>query len=231
MELNGSFYSLRRPSSYRAWHDRTPPEFVFAVKGNRFITHVRRLRDAHETVANFLASGVLELRAKLGPVLWQFPATLAFDPVLVGEFLAALPVDHSSAADLIARHATRWPDEPSTVPRSSRPLRHAVEARHPSFAVPAFRELLCAHDVASVRADTAGRWPYFDFATTDFSYVRLHGATELYVSAYSPAELAEWAARIRKWARTGDVFVYFDNTARSAAPRDAEQLVELVGRA
>ena len=228
VELNGSFYSLRRPSTYRAWHDRTPEEFVFAVKGNRFITHVRRLRDAHETVANFLASGVLELRAKLGPVLWQFPATMAFDPVLLGEFLAALPRDHRSAADLIAKHATRWPDEPSTVRPTSRRLRHAVEARHPSFAAPAFRDLLRIHDVASVRADTAGRWPYFDFSTADFSYVRLHGATELYVSEYSPAELADWAARIQNWVKAGDVYVYFDNTARAAAPRDAECLAGLV---
>jgi uncharacterized protein YecE (DUF72 family) len=228
VELNGSFYSLQRPTSYRAWHDRTPDSFVFAVKGHRFVTHLRRLRSPSESVANFLASGVLELRGKLGPVLWQLPGRMTFDPVLMGEFLAALPRDHGAAADLIARHATLRPEDSVTVESTSRPLRHAVEVRHPSFATTAFRDLLCAHEIAMVRADTAGRWPYFEESTTDFAYVRLHGASELYVSAYRPAELAHWAARIRAWGRTGDVYVYFDNTARAAAPRDAEHLAELV---
>jgi uncharacterized protein YecE (DUF72 family) len=230
VELNGSFYSLQRPSSYRAWYDRTPDSFVFAVKGHRYVTHLRRLRDPHETVANFLASGVLELADKLGPVLWQFPERLAFDPALVADFLTTLPADQATAADLVAQHATRRPDDDGPRrPVTARPLRHAVEVRHPSFADTRFADLLRAHGVALVSADTAGTWPFFDEVTADFTYVRLHGATELYASAYDPTELADWAARIRAWSRAGDVYVYFDNTAQAAAPRDAEHLAGLGG--
>lgn len=229
VELNGSFYSLRRPLNYRAWYDRTPKSFVFAVKGHRFVTHLRRLRDPHISVANFLGSGVLELGEKLGPVLWQFPERVSFDPVLVREFLAALPVDHVGAAKLIDHYATLLPSDPPIRTVEPLPLRHAMEVRHPSFATTRFFDLLSEYRVALVSADTAGKWPYFEESTADFTYVRLHGATELYVSAYSRTELANWAKKIRAWSQTGDVYVYFDNTARTAAPHNAELLAELLG--
>jgi uncharacterized protein YecE (DUF72 family) len=105
-----------------------------------------------------------------------------------------------------------------------------VEVRHASFRTPYFVDLLGVHGVALVAADTAGKFPYFEESTTDFRYLRLHGGTELYVSDYGGPELAAWAAKVRAWCRTGDVYVYFDNTARSAAPFNAERLAELVGR-
>ena len=229
VELNGSFYSLQRPSSYRAWRDRTPESFVFAVKGHRFVTHLRRLREPHVTVANFLGSGVLELGAKLGPVLWQFPERLVFDPGLVADFLAALPRDGAAAAAMVAEHATILAADREPAPPVPR-LRHAVEVRHPTFRSPRFTDLLREHGIAMVAADTAGKWPYFEDVTADFTYVRLHGATELYASSYDTATLRRWAAKIDAWHRTGDVYVYFDNTARAAAPHNAEHLATLVDR-
>lgn len=230
VELNGSFYSLQRPGSYRAWRDRTPGSFVFAVKGHRFVTHLRRLREPHVSVANFLASGVLELGDKLGPVLWQLPERLRFDPGLLADFLAALPHDSQAARRLVADHATLLPVEPCSVPGPFVSMRHAVEVRHPTFLSARFVGLLRTHGVALVTADTAGRWPYVEEMTTDFTYVRLHGATELYASSYDNAELERWAAKIRTWCGAGDVYVYFDNTARAAAPHNAERLAALLGR-
>lgn len=229
VELNGSFYSLQRPASYRAWRDRTPESFVFAVKGHRYVTHLRRLREPHVTVANFLGSGVLELGAKLGPVLWQFPERLPFDPGLLADFLAALPRDGRSASALVADHATITPPDPMPAPPVPL-LRHAVEVRHPTFFSDRFADLLRAHGVAMVAADTAGKWPYFEHTTADFTYVRLHGATELYASSYATRTLRRWAAKIDTWRAAGDVYVYFDNTARAAAPRNAERLATLVDR-
>ena len=229
VELNGSFYSLRKPASYRGWRDRTPESFVLAVKGHRFVTHLRQLREPHTSVANFLGSGVLELGAKLGPVLWQFPEQVRFNPVKMADFLGALPQDTVAAADLITRHATMLPAEGVTPVTANRPLRHAVEPRHPSFGARESLDLLRAHGVALVTADTARTWPCFEEITADFAYVRLHGSTELYASCYDESELADWAAKIRQWARGGDVYVYFDNTAKGAAPRNAERIAELLG--
>lgn len=228
VEVNGSFYSLQRPTSYQAWHDRTPPGFVLAVKGPGYITHRRRLREPVPPLANFLASGVLELGAKLGPVLWQLPPSLAFDAGLLRDFLAALPQDFATAARL-ADTAERMPDGYTPPARPvDRPLRHAVEPRHASFATQECTELLAEYGVALVAADTAGTWPYFADTPTDFSYLRLHGDTELYVSAYDDAALAHWAGRVRELAARGDVYVYFDNTANAAAPHDAERLIALI---
>ncbi|HEX3588474.1 MAG TPA: DUF72 domain-containing protein [Pseudonocardiaceae bacterium] len=229
VELNGSFYSLRKPASYRAWRDRTPESFVLAVKGHRFVTHLRQLRDPQVSVANFLGSGVLELGPKLGPVLWQFPDQVRFDPSRLADFLAALPKDTVAAAKLVADHATMLPAEGVAAVGEARPLRHAVEPRHPSFGSSESLDLLRAHDVALVTADTAGTWPRFEQSTADFAYVRLHGGTELYASSYSEAELVDWAAKIRRWSRSGDVYVYFDNTANAAAPHNAERLADLLG--
>ncbi|MPZ86137.1 MAG: DUF72 domain-containing protein [Actinophytocola sp.] len=225
VEINGSFYALQRPSSYEAWRDQTPEGFVFAVKGGRFITHMKRLRDVDGPLANFFASGVLALRAKLGPVLWQLPPTLAFDAALLADFFAMLPRTTAAAAALATRHDERLAGRAWTVADTDRPLRHALEVRHPSFTDPAFLDLLRDHDIAVVIADAAASWPYLEHVTTGFAYVRLHGSTELYASGYPDEALDEWAARIRGWAADGvDTYAYFDNDAKVAAPRDAMAL-------
>ncbi len=227
IEINGSFYSLQRPSSYQKWHGETPDDFTFAVKGGRFITHMKRLLDVEQPLANFFASGVLALGAKLGPVLWQLPPTLTFDEARLSGFLSLLPRTTSAAAELAATHDDRLTDDQAfTAVLVDKPLRHAVEVRHASLATPQAVSLLREHDVALVAADTAGRWPAVAEPTSDFMYVRLHGADELYVSGYTDDALDRWADKVRRWRGSGlDVFVYFDNDAKVRAPYDAQALI------
>lgn len=225
IEINGSFYSLQRPESFRAWFADTPDDFLFSVKGPRFVTHMKQLRDAETPVANFLASGVLALGAKLGPVLWQLPPRMRFDAVKVREFLDVLPRTTSAAASLATRHDERVDDRAWTVTDADRPLRHAIEPRHESFRDPAFASLLREHGIALVLSDSAGTWPVFDEPTTDLVYVRLHGQGELYVGGYTTETLDRWAERIRGWSAQGrDVVVYFDNDVKVHAPNDAMAL-------
>jgi uncharacterized protein YecE (DUF72 family) len=247
VEINGSFYSLQRPESYRAWREQTPEGFLFAVKGGRFITHMKKLRGVETPLANFFASGVLALGDKLGPVLWQLPPVLAYDRDRMDGFLAQLPRTTGAAAALAAGHDHRLDGRAWTTTDADRPLRHAVEVRHASFARADFVDVLRAHEVALVTADTAGKWPFLEDQTADFSYARLHGDQELYVSGYSDVGLDWWADRVRAWAAGGnpdgahtvaapldrpggrDVFVYFDNDVKVRAPFDAMGLAARLG--
>jgi uncharacterized protein YecE (DUF72 family) len=246
IELNGSFYSLQRPTSYQRWHDETPEGFVFSVKGPRFITHMKKLAGVEAPLANFFASGVLALGGKLGPVLWQLPPNLGYDADRLAAFFALLPRSTGEAAELATHHDERMEGRALTTTDVDRPLRHALEVRHPSFETPEFIELLRAHDVALVCADTAGKWPMLDDVTSDFVYVRLHGGEELYVSGYDDEALEYWAGKVRTWqsggtptdgrtlappapARDRDVFVYFDNDVKVRAPFDAMSLAQKVG--
>jgi uncharacterized protein YecE (DUF72 family) len=230
IEINGSFYSLQRPESYRRWRAEVPADFVFAVKGGRFITHLKRLRDVETPLANFFASGMLELGPTLGPVLWQLPERLTFDRGLVDHFLSLLPRTTGAAARLAEQHDDKVPEDRAvTSTDQDRPLRHALEFRSASFADKAAYGLMREHSVGCVVADTAGRWPKVLEVTSDFVYVRLHGDRELYASGYSPAALDEWADRCRAWAADGlDVYVYFDNDAKGHAPHDAVALLDRV---
>ena len=232
VELNGSFYSLQRPSTYERIAAQVPPGFPVAVKGGRFVTHMKRLRDVDQGLANFCASGVLALGDRLGPFLWQLPAGLAFDRDLVAGFLDRLPRDHATLAALAARHDDKLAaDRVVTEPRVDATVRHALEPRHPSFGDPDAVGLLRGHGVALVASDSPGSWPCFDEDTADFRYVRLHGHTELYASGYSAASLDRWADRLREWNAAGqDGYVYFDNDARGRAPYDAVALLDRVGR-
>lgn len=239
-ELNGSFYSLQRPSSYQRWRSEVPDSFVFAVKGSRYVTHMLRLRGVETALANFFASGVLALGPQLGPVLWQLPEREEFDPGVLAEFLAVLPRTMGEALALAERHDARLDGRAWLRIDDDRPIRHALEPRSAGFGSDAAVALLRAHDTALVVADTAGRFPHFNEVTTgDHVYVRLHGATDLYASGYTDAELDEWADRIRGWAdgtaasdgRPRDVWVYFDNDARGRAPHDAVALAARFGDA
>jgi uncharacterized protein YecE (DUF72 family) len=221
IEINGSFYSLQRPTSYRMWAELTPGEFVFSVKGGRYITHILRLKNARTAVANFFASGVLALGPKLGPLLWQLPPTLQFEPEAVEAFLGMLPRT-TTEATVLATEATLEENRTHTSADAERPLRHAVEVRHTSFDVPEFTRLARAHGVAIVLADTAGRYPVIREPTADFAYVRLHGDEELYPSGYTDESLDRWAAELGGWLRRGmDVYAYFDNDVKVRAPYDA----------
>jgi uncharacterized protein YecE (DUF72 family) len=248
VEINGSFYSLQRPDSFRAWREHTPDDFVFAVKGGRFITHMKKLAGVEAPLANFFASGVLALGPKLGPVLWQLPPNLGFDADRLAAFFDLLPRTTTDAARLAAGHDRRLDGRAVTEAERDQPVRHALEVRHKSYCDAAFVDLLRAYDIALVVADTAGLWPDLEDVTSDFVYVRLHGAEELYVSGYDDAALDDWAAKVRRWhagespvgehtvapapakRRSGrDVYVYFDNDAKVHAPFDALGLAERLG--
>lgn len=224
-EINGSFYSLQRPERYRAWFEETPEDFVFAVKGGRFITHMKRLRAVETPLANFLASGVLALGHKLGPILWQLPPNFAFDPERLAAFFELLPRTTRAAAGLANQHDDKLKGDAFAEPGPNRPLRHALEVRHPSFSTSDCAKLLRDHDVALVVSDSAGTWVALEEVTAGFVYVRLHGDVELYASGYSDEALDRWARKIRKWTRTGsDVYAYFDNDIKVRAPADAISL-------
>jgi uncharacterized protein YecE (DUF72 family) len=249
VEINGSFYSLQRPQSWRRWYAETPESFVFSVKGPRFITHMLKLRDVEQPLANFLASGVLALSQKLGPFLWQFPPGWAFDPARFETFLGLLPRDTPAALKLARRRDRRMYGRSHLSIDTPRPLRHAIEIRHETFLDRRFIAMLRAHNVALVIAETARKWPMPRDVTADFMYLRLHGDRELYRSGYGPAALARWAARINAWHTGGepaelpkgalrigprapphptgrDVYCYFDNTdAKLRAPADARSLL------
>jgi uncharacterized protein YecE (DUF72 family) len=228
IEINGSFYSLQRPSSYASWAEQTPDDFVFAVKGSRFISHMLKLGDVDVALANFFASGLLALGTKLGPVLWQLPETFQYDAERLARFFERLPRTTMEAAKVAEGHDDRLKGDRSlTTAPVDQPIQYALEFRSPSFDTDEARALLREHDVACVLADTAGRWPWVDADTSDFRYVRLHGDKELYTSGYTPSALDEWAGRVRPWLQAGqDIYCYFDNDAKGFAPHDAMGLIE-----
>jgi uncharacterized protein YecE (DUF72 family) len=227
IEINGSFYSLQRPTSYAAWRAAVPEGFVFAVKGPRYISHLKRLKDGEVPLANFFASGVLGLGPTLGPVLWQLPESFRFDAAVLDDFLGRLPRSTTEAAALSTRHDDKVPDDRAvTTAEGQRALGYALEFRSPTFATSEASDVLRRHRVATVYADTAGRWPRVDDDTGPVRYVRLHGDRELYASGYTDRALDEWAERCRGWAEGGqDVFVYFDNDIKGYAPHDAMRLI------
>jgi uncharacterized protein YecE (DUF72 family) len=231
IELNGTFYSLKSPDVFRRWVDETPDDFLFAVKGGRFITHNLKLRHAETALGNFFASGVLALGHTTGPFLWQLPGTYRFDVARLDSFIRQLPRDSTEGEAIARMHDDRLRRGALTTAKEHVPYRHAFEVRHPSYFTDEFYELLRRHDCGFVIADTAGRYPYAEEVTADFVYVRLHGSQELYVSGYSDAELDAWAVRVRGWQAAGrDVYVYFDNDAKVHAPFDALRLRDRVDR-
>jgi uncharacterized protein YecE (DUF72 family) len=247
IEVNGTFYGLQRPEAFADWAAQVPEGFVFAVKGSRYITHFLRLRDVERPLANFLASGLLRLGPKLGPILWQLPPRTRFDAERLDRFLSLLPRDTAAARELARRHDARVAGRAWLEIDRRRRMRHALEVRHDSFRDPAFVRLLRRHRVALVCADAVD-WPRLMDLTADFVYLRLHGSEELYASGYEDAALDAWAGRVRAWAagrepgdaerimgssrprQAGrDVYVYFDNDAKVRAPADAAALAGRLG--
>jgi len=227
VEVNGTFYGLTRPTACAAWRAAVPDDFVFAIKGSRFITHMLKLRKFETPLANFFASGLLRLGNTLGPILWQLPPQLPFDPDRTRAFFEAVPRDLRAAERWARRHDARTTGRASlrAAGGAAGPIRHVVEIRHPSWLTDQALAMLRELDVALVAADTAGKYPLSYERTAGFAYVRLHGSATLYASRYSDAEIAAWARRIGAWTKAGsDVYVYFDNDAEGHAPHDAVRL-------
>jgi uncharacterized protein YecE (DUF72 family) len=246
IELNGSFYSLQRPQSFLQWHSETPQDFIFSIKGSRYITHMLRLRNVERALANFFAQGLLHFEAKLGTILWQLPPNFTFEPERLEQFFALLPRTQKQAAELARNHDERLKDRSWFQVREDAPLSHALEIRHESFVTEKFIRLLSRYGVGSVVADTV-EWPLLMDVTSNFVYCRLHGSEVLYASGYEADALDVWARRVVAWAqgeevtdgrRAGardapkrkrrDVFVYFDNDMKVRAPFDAERLRDRV---
>jgi uncharacterized protein YecE (DUF72 family) len=201
VEINGSFYTQIKPETYRRWRDETPPEFRFSVKGHRFVTHYKRLRDCGDSIAR-LRDQASELGDKLLAVVWQLPANLGADTGRLDDFLAALAA---------------WPA-----------VRHAMELRHTSWFTDDVASRLAAARVAVCMGD-APDFPMWREVTTDLVYVRLHGHTRKYASSYSPAHLERWATDIQRWTAGGrDVHLYFDNDAEGHAVTNAIDLRRLL---
>jgi uncharacterized protein YecE (DUF72 family) len=251
IEINGTFYSLQIPTSFERWAAETPNDFVFAVKGPRYITHMLKLKNVDAALANFFASGLLRLGKKLGPILWQLPPNFRFDLARLESFFKLLPRDTEEAATIARRHE-KWltKKRTDTEPQARTTLRHALEIRHPSFLTKEFVDLLRAHNIALVCADTV-EWPRRMDITSDFIYVRLHGSEVLYASGYGDNDLDTWAERVVAWAAGSqpsdnesewitdraprkrarrDVYVYFDNDAKVRAPFDAKNLISRLAK-
>jgi uncharacterized protein YecE (DUF72 family) len=218
IEINGTFYSTFKPDSWRKWRDETPDDFVFTVKGSRYVTNRKVLAEAGPALERFVGQGLAELGPKLGSINWQLAGTKRFEPEDVDAFLSLLPREVDGV-----------------------PLRHALEVRHPSFAAPEFVELLRKHRVAAVYAD-AEDWPSIPDATADFIYARLQRAAEDHPAGYPPGEINRCAGAVRAWADGGvpeglplltqpasgpprDVFVFFISGHKAHNPAAAEALL------
>jgi uncharacterized protein YecE (DUF72 family) len=223
IEVNGTFYSAFKPATFAGWAKSVPDGFVFALKASRYAVTRKVLGEAGESIARFVGQGIVELGDRLGPILWQFAPTRRFDPDDIAAFLQLLPTEQDGV-----------------------PLRHAVEARHESFAVPAFVELCRAAGVAIVFADSA-KHPGIADVTAPFVYARLENGVEEEPAGYAPAALDRWATVAREWEAGGrpdglpyvtdaapdqaarDVFVFFINGAKVRAPHGAMALIARLG--
>lgn len=244
VEINGTFYSLQRKAYFERWRDATADGFVFAIKGSRFITHMKQLNDPEPALANFFGQGVLAMGDRLGPILWQFSERFRFRPDRMEPFLDLLPGDHAAASRLARKHDHRTKD-PATEPRTEGPIHHAIEIRNDTFLVPEFIQLLRDRNMALVVSHSPGVYPMVEEPTADFMYLRLHGAERMYYGSYTDEALDDWAHRLTAWARgdepadpqrvtdldpptagARDVYLYFDNDEKTRAPFDARRLME-----
>ena len=208
IEVNGTYYSTFKPPTFAKWRDETPEGFVFSLKANRFATHRRVLADAGDSIARFVDSGLSELKQKLGPIVWQFMPTKAFEPGDFEAFLALLPQQVDGLR-----------------------LRHALDVRHPSFATPAFLALARRYGCAPVCTDS-DQFPAIADAEADFAYLRLMRSQRDEATGYTPAAIAQWAEGVCTWTtgeRPRDVFVYFINGAKERAPAGAMALLQQLG--
>lgn len=223
IEVNGTYYSGFKPDTYAKWAAETPDDFIFSIKGNRFVTNRKVLAEAGESMAKFFAQGLEELGPKLGPIVWQFAPTKKFEPEDFEGFLKLLPEKHAGLE-----------------------LRHVLEVRHPSFAVPEFVALARRHGAAICYAHHHD-YPEIADVTADFVYARLQKGEDTIPTAYQPGDLDRWAERAKLWAqgsqpddlplvdpatvpkrRPRDVFVYIIHEGKVRAPQGAQAFMERV---
>lgn len=242
IEINGTFYALQKPTTFQKWHDETPKDFCFAIKAPQYITHIRRLKDVDEAVANFFASGLFCLKEKLGPILWQFPPNVTLKDERFEHFLKLLPYNSKRASRIAKKHSSKMEGRSEVKAHDDFPIRHAFEFRHPSFFNPTFIDLLRSYGVALVLAHSGLKSTYTEDLTADFVYARMHGQESKYKKGYTPETLSWWSERIQTWSQgklledqqcislgkpksiERDIFVYFDTEEKKYAPYDALNL-------
>jgi uncharacterized protein YecE (DUF72 family) len=204
LEINATHYRLQRQRTMERWRDAVPSDFRFAVKGHRFLTHVRRLREPAEPIARERRHAEV-LGERLGAVLWQLPGTFERDDLALEGFLRAL--------------------------REGWPMRHVLELRHRSWFLPEIAERLSLAGVSNCISHAAG-WPMWEAVTADLVYVRLHGSPRTYASSYGVRGLRPWVDRVERWlSERRDVYVFFDNDALGHAPADARRLMRMLAQA
>lgn len=228
IEINATFRATQKPASFQKWAGEARDGFVFSIKGPQLVTHIKRLKNCETELANFFASGPLALGAKLGPFCWQLPPNLAFDATVLETFLQLLPQTVDAYLALAAKADARLKSEPFLQTDGVGPIRHAIEVRNPSFHTQAARDLLAAHNVALVIADTLDN-PGRDL-TADFAYCRLQGPAREGATGYEPADITAWAEQVGTWTATGrDVFAYFVHEDKVHAPANAIALRQALG--
>ena len=241
IEINATFYSHQKPSSFSKWAAEVPDDFVFTVKGHQLVTHLKKLKDVEVPLANFFASGVLALGRTLGPFCWQLPGNLGYDEERLDAFLTLLPQDVDALLALAGKADDRLKEPPFLDAAGIGAIRHAIEVRHKSFAVPKFIDQLRRHNIALVTADTAD-WPYLD-QTSGFAYLRLQGAPGN--QAYTPEDRsvrAGWLADLAAGRQVDgpliappsapvprDVFALFVSTDKEHAPDNASAVMTELG--
>jgi uncharacterized protein YecE (DUF72 family) len=206
VEVNGTYYSTMKPATFAKWRDETPEGFVFALKANRFATNRKVLATAAEPIERFVASGIAELKDKLGPIVWQFMPTKRFEAGDFAAFLALLPREAGGRA-----------------------LRHVLDVRHPSFACGEYLELARRHGCTTAYTDSP-EYPNIADPHGELAYLRLMRSESACPTGYPGAALAQWAAGCRAWAAKGsrhEVFCFFIDGAKERAPAAALELVRL----
>ncbi|MHA6300286.1 DUF72 domain-containing protein [Devosia sp. CAU 1758] len=227
IEINATFRANQKPASFARWAGETPEGFQFSVKGPQLVTHIKRLKNCAEPLANFFASGPLAMGARLGPFVWQLPPNLVYDAASFAAFLELLPKDIDAYLAL-AGQADGAKGEPFLDASHVGPIRHAIEPRHPSFDAPEVNALLAKHNIARVVADTTES-PARDL-TADFAYCRLQGPARPDAEGYGAADIQDWARTIGKWRDAGhDVFAYFVHEDKLHAPANAIALRQALG--
>lgn len=228
IEINATFRANQKPDSFRKWAGETPEGFVFSIKGPQLVTHIKRLKNSQTELANFFASGVLALGQKLGPIIWQLPPNLSFDPEVLESFLSQLPRTPQQCVELAEKSDSRLKSEPFLQADNVPPLRHAIEMRNTSFDVPEATALLERYNIARVIADTAKN-PARTL-TADFAYCRLQGPAHNNAQNYGADDIADWAATCKGWSEAGhDVFAYFVHEDKLHAPANAIALRKAMG--
>jgi len=228
IEINATFRANQKPESFAKWAGEARDGFVFAIKGPQLVTHIKRLKNCEQELANFFASGPLALGNKLGPFVWQLPPNISYNPDVLSAFLALLPRTTDDYVAIAGKADERLRSKPYLNTANVGQIRHAIEMRNASFDVPEVNALLARHNVARVIADTPDN-PARDL-TADFAYCRLQGPARGDGGGYLPADIADWSATTKAWAAAGkDVFAYFVHEDKLHAPANAIALRQAAG--